>query len=215
MVMDIDRDRYSVWTWKHPVSLHWIINPGLAINELILGQRLPAVMLVDKTSPRPFVERSYVPCPTCGARNPGLIYSKVAMGNFGGLICAACGKQLPMLKNALTWLVMTITWPLWKPFEARIGPKLRARQFARLQEANKSLMQLGEVKSIAKPSGLRMGVNFGLMMAALYIAMSLWNGTPWTAAIGFGLLGGLVAGVLFGVIMKFVVSRKGKALKSD
>lgn len=41
---------FKVWTWKNPVMLHWIINPGLAINELILGQRVPKIILIEKHS---------------------------------------------------------------------------------------------------------------------------------------------------------------------
>lgn len=69
--MDFDRDRYTVWTWKHPLMLHWILNPGLAFIELVLGMRMPATSLIERASPRPFVERQYVPCPACGAHNHG------------------------------------------------------------------------------------------------------------------------------------------------
>jgi hypothetical protein len=46
--MKIDETKYKIWTWKNPLMLHWIINPGLAINELILGQRIPKITLVEK-----------------------------------------------------------------------------------------------------------------------------------------------------------------------
>jgi hypothetical protein len=35
--MNYDKKKYKIWDWKSPVILHWIINPGLVINELILG----------------------------------------------------------------------------------------------------------------------------------------------------------------------------------
>lgn len=35
------------------MMLHWILNPGLAINELILGQRVPKVSLEDKSVDKP------------------------------------------------------------------------------------------------------------------------------------------------------------------
>ena len=39
----------------------------LACNvfELILGQRIPKINLEDRTSDKPRLERSYVPCPHC------------------------------------------------------------------------------------------------------------------------------------------------------
>ena len=205
MPMDFDRDRYTVWTWKHPLMLHWILNPGLAINELVLGQRVPAVTLLDRTSSRPLVERQYVPCPTCGAHNHGLVYAKVAMGNYAGLVCAECGAPIPMMKNALTWLILLVTWPLWKPLERRFGPGLRARQFAKLQ-ANK-----GDIAPLLKRvSGVRMGLFFGSAMVVVYGVMRLLDGDPWGAAIPSALVSGLLAGVLFGVFMKIFLSIKGR-----
>ncbi len=48
--MEFDKEKYKVWKLPHPMLLHWIINPGLAFNELILGQRIPKITLIDKTS---------------------------------------------------------------------------------------------------------------------------------------------------------------------
>ena len=48
--MEFDKEKYKVYTWKNWMMLHWILNPGLAINELILGQRVPKVSLEDKTN---------------------------------------------------------------------------------------------------------------------------------------------------------------------
>jgi hypothetical protein len=39
--MKFNEEKYKVYTWKNWMMLHWIINQGLAINELILGQRTP------------------------------------------------------------------------------------------------------------------------------------------------------------------------------
>ena len=46
--MEFDKEKYKVYTWKNWMMLHWILNPGLAINELILGQRVPKVSLEDE-----------------------------------------------------------------------------------------------------------------------------------------------------------------------
>ncbi len=46
--MKYDKKKYKIWNWKSPVILHWIINPGLVINELILGQTIPKVMLIER-----------------------------------------------------------------------------------------------------------------------------------------------------------------------
>ena len=39
--MDFDTNKYKVWKLPHPMLIHWVLNPGLAFNELILGQRVP------------------------------------------------------------------------------------------------------------------------------------------------------------------------------
>ena len=65
-------DEYKVWTWKSIYGLHWIINPGLTINELFLGQRMPKVMLIQKGSTKTLPEKSFVFCPHCGIIHPSL-----------------------------------------------------------------------------------------------------------------------------------------------
>lgn len=63
--MNYDTDKYKIYTWKSGVMLHWILNPGLAFNELFLGQRVPKVSLIDKTSDKPYMDRGFTPCPHC------------------------------------------------------------------------------------------------------------------------------------------------------
>src|SRR5688500_7376547 len=94
IIMKYDSSAYKVWSWKHPLMLHWIVNPGLAINELILGQRIPKVTLIEKNSRRPLAEKSFVPCPHCHTIHSGLkwtVQNKTAFGNWFGLYCDHCG----------------------------------------------------------------------------------------------------------------------------
>ena len=35
--INYDKKKYKIWNWKNPAILHWIINPGLVINELNLS----------------------------------------------------------------------------------------------------------------------------------------------------------------------------------
>lgn len=48
--MEFNKDKYKVYTWKNWMMLHFILNPGLAINDLIFGQRVPKIRLEDKIS---------------------------------------------------------------------------------------------------------------------------------------------------------------------
>ena len=63
------------------------IEPGLAINELILGQRHQKVMLVDKTSDAPLMERQYVPCPECNALTDARVWEETVPKVIGLDMC--------------------------------------------------------------------------------------------------------------------------------
>lgn len=56
--MQYDKNKFKIWALPHPIVLHWILNPGLAFNELVLGQRLPKVILIDKESKKPLMEEN-------------------------------------------------------------------------------------------------------------------------------------------------------------
>ena len=46
--MEYDKNKYKVINWKHWRMIHWVTNPGFVINELIIGQRMPKVLLAEK-----------------------------------------------------------------------------------------------------------------------------------------------------------------------
>ncbi len=64
-MMTFNKNKYKVHTWKHWAMLLWLINPGVVISELILGQRAPIITLEDKISDKPKFERIKIPCPQC------------------------------------------------------------------------------------------------------------------------------------------------------
>ncbi|MEQ8406374.1 MAG: hypothetical protein RKE49_14855 [Oceanicaulis sp.] len=206
---EVDKARYAVWGPNHPLNLHWRLNPALAVNELILGQRQPAVLWIERDASRPLLQRQYVPCPHCHALNHGMLYKHVAFGAYAGLVCAACGEKIPTLKNALTWLVLIITWPIWKPLEGPVGGRLLARQRAKLAGADTA-----KAENAPPPSALRMGLLFGGLMTPVFFAINFFSGAPlgYVAAIGAG--SGVAAGVLFGVAMKIVLGWRGRGAKT-
>ncbi len=57
-LMEVDRTRYKVYTWKHWMVLHWIINPGLAVCEILFGMRVTGLMLLDRLSDKPAMDFS-------------------------------------------------------------------------------------------------------------------------------------------------------------
>jgi len=96
--------------------IHWILNPWIAINEIILGQRIPKRMLICESCKLPYIERQYIPCPHCNTLNDARIWScrfKYMFGNWLGLVCPACGEHIPCLWNITSLIIIGITSPLW------------------------------------------------------------------------------------------------------
>jgi len=118
--MNFDKKKYQVWTWKNLFILHWIVNPGLAFNELILGQRVPKIILVEKNSRKSLGERSYVPCPHCEILHSGLKWTpqnNTAFKNWFGLYCDNCGKIIPCVRNLTSFILLVLTFPIWYWFK--------------------------------------------------------------------------------------------------
>lgn len=137
---------HSVWKLPNPLLLHWVLNPGLLVNELILGQRTPARLYFCKGCRRAMYRRQYVYCPGCGELHDGMIRAKDhAFGHWLGLICPDCGSRIPSLLNVTSWLVLTVLspvrWLLWWWFgeryqasEQRRAARARAKLEARERE---------------------------------------------------------------------------------
>jgi hypothetical protein len=107
--MEFDSSKYKVQKLPNLLLVHWVINPGLAVNELVLGQRLPRVMLTDKAQ-----DIDYVPCPHCKAMNDADLWSgKNSFGHWFGIICPECHQKIPSLLNLTSLLVLFFTFPIW------------------------------------------------------------------------------------------------------
>ena len=112
--MQYDKSRFKIWALPHPIVLHWVLNPGLMFNELILGQRQPKVSLIDKESDKSLLERCYIPCPHCETLNDNRLWGKRnTFGHWFGLVCPSCHQVIPCLWNIFSLAVLAITFPLW------------------------------------------------------------------------------------------------------
>lgn len=204
--MDYDRERYKALKLPNLWLAHWVLNPGIAFNELFLGQRLPAFSLLERGSQKALKDReSIVPCPSCGAMNDGALYGETALGNYAGLACVECGAKIPALKNVFTWLILMVTWPIWKPFERRYAPALLARQQTALQA-----VKANGLPEETEVSGLRMGLFFGVLMGFFFLAQRLLSGDELQSALIAASVSAVFCGVFFGVAMKiFMAWRSG------
>lgn len=94
--------------------VHWILNPSLAINELVLGQCVAARVYLCESCPGPKQERAYVRCQSCGRYHSGMIWSgRLAFKNWIGHVCPDCGGSIPRLRNVFSALILAATAPLW------------------------------------------------------------------------------------------------------
>ena len=130
---------FEAWWWKIGI-IHFACNPGLCINELLLGQRIPKNLHLCKTCNAPFnKEKQYVKCVHCNT----MINSYILCGKFGlarhfGVFCPSCEKPLPVYINIFTWLFYALTYPIWYfPWS-----KLKHKYF----ESQKKKMQTNKIE---------------------------------------------------------------------
>ena len=205
--MNYDETKYKVWTWKHPLMLHWIINPGLVVNELVLGQRIPKVILIERSSNKSFAESQLVPCPHCETLHSVLKWTpqnKTAFGNWFGLYCDNCGNIIPCLTNLTSYLILWLTLPFWFWFKDSLKEKWLDKQKEKFSKPlNLSYPQ-------RKNQWLRAGLFFGFFMYIFAVVLfPLIMGESLTQR---GLLIGVliwgIAGFLFGFTMKILYRKK-------
>ena len=176
--MQYDKNRFKVWSLPHPLVLHWVLNPVIMFNELILGQRLPKVALVDKESDKP--RTTYIPCPHCETLNDSRLWAN-AFGNWFGFVCPSCHEIIPCLWNIFSLAILAITFPLWY-FPARF---FRRRWLEKEKERLTKVLErpLIEAKSInwllsAFSWSVFMWVMW-VMWVMCWVLLDVWKGREW------------------------------------
>lgn len=212
--MKYDQGKYKIWSWKSPVILHWILNPGLVINELILGQTIPKVMLIEREGNKPFFQRSLVPCPHCGTLHNGLKWSsqnKTAFKNWFGYFCDNCNEIIPVQRNLTSILILTITYPIWGWFRKTLKQNWLAKQPNRFKVL---ILEIPAKKNSTK-SWLKSGLFFGLFMyVTMILIFPLIKGeeiTQRSLLVGFPFW--IIGGLGWGYIMKKWMNKRGKENK--
>lgn len=207
--MNYDEEKYKIWDWKSLVVLHWIINPGLVINDLILGQTIPKVMLIERGGKEALYKRSFVPCPHCGTFHNGLKWSyKRAFKNWFGYYCDNCTKIIPVHRNLTTLIVLAATFPIWGWFRKSLKQNWIAIQPERFKDLNLEMV----AKKTSTKSWIKSGLLFGIIMFFLMsIVFPLIDGEEITwLRIYIGIPLWLISGLGFGYFMKKYLNKKGK-----
>ena len=206
--MQYDKNRFKIWALPHPLILFWVLCPALIFNELIFGQRLPKVMLIDKESDKPLMERTYVPCPHCETLNHQRLWAKWnGFGHWFGFVCPSCHQVIPCLWNIFSLAILAVTLPLWY-FPARFFRRrwldIEKKRLARALER-----PLIEIKFI---HWLLIGVfGCGVLSWVLFEGWQVLDGREWDLMKMIGNLPiWLVSGFVWGLLMHLFMNRKGR-----
>jgi len=209
--MEFDQEKYKIYTWRNGAMLHWVINPGLAINELLLGQRVPKVSLEDRTSDKPRIERSFVPCPHCEAIHDARTWStqnRTGFKNWFGLYCPNCGDVIPCLTNGLSFIILALTYPIWGWFRKSLKARWLTKQVRRFEGV--------DVKNVDNPfdgmGWVQQGLSWGIFMFILMtFIFPLLTREPITMnRILLAIPIWTIAGLGFGYYMKNFMNKKSK-----
>ncbi len=200
-----DENKFKVLTWKNIGTLHWIVNPGLAFNELVLGQRIPKVVLVEKDSKKPLSEKTFIPCPYCNILHSGTKWTtqnKTAFKNWFGYYCDNCEQIIPCVMNLTSYLILGITLPFWYFFKDSWKAKWLATQ--------KSKFSQPMFLTAPKVKWWKAGFNYG---ASMFVVMAIFNYLILGKEVFFdifliGIILYTIAGILFGLILKLTTDSK-------
>lgn len=212
--MNFNKSKYKVYTWKSWMVLHWILNPAFAINELFFGQRVPKISLEDITSDKQKFERSLVPCPHCHTLHDGRTWSTetgTAFKNWFGLYCTNCGGIIPCITNALSFIILLLTFPIWVWFRKSLKEKWLANQPKRFENIDfEQIYNPYDSKNWIK-TGLAYGI---LMFVFVSIVLPFFKGDEITLrSLTIGVIWWIIGGLIFGFVMKVWMSSKIKNIK--
>ncbi len=204
--MKLDMSRYKELKLPSLLLVHYVLNPGLAFNELILGQRVPKLTLIDKQSTDIYANRQYIQCPHCQTLHSSRRWGKGnAFFHYDGLYCPECGVKIPTLLNVFSMILLVILFPVWKPLQLVLGERYRKWELSRLAKT-----EYAEHTPSKGVSGIKLGLFFGGAMSLVFIAQNGLMAGLNKHTVFTGLIAGALAGLFFGASMKFILSRRGR-----
>ncbi len=179
--MQYDKSRFKIQAFPHPLILFYVLCPIFILNELIFGQRLPKVTLIDKESDKPLGERTYIPCPHCETLNDNRLWAKGnAFGHWFGLVCPSCHQVIPCLWNVFSLAILAITFLLWyfpARFFRRRWLEKEKKRLAKVLE--RPLIQAKSIHSMGWIGTFVLGVSMVVMFVISEAVLDVWRGKEW------------------------------------
>ncbi len=103
----------ATWAFPHPLIVHWVLNPGLAVNELLLGQRIPRITYFCRSCGSDTTYVRYYQCPDCERFHEEAIWTgSNGFGHWFGVICPDCGGEIPCVLNVVSWVILARLSPV-------------------------------------------------------------------------------------------------------
>ena len=207
--MQYDKNRFKVLALPHPFILFWVLCPVVIFNELIVGQRLPKLTLIDKKNDKSRTKRTYVPCPHCETLNDSRLWANgIVFGRWFGLVCPSCHEIIPCLWNIFSLAILAITSPLWY-FPARF---FRQRWFEKEKERLAKGLEHPLIQAKPQMNLLYSCFFCGLMGVMWVTIFEVLNGWEWNWMIIIltSLLFGMVSSSVWGFCEYFFMNRKGE-----
>jgi len=203
--MNYDRSLYTVRTWKSPILLVWLLNPFMAITELLQGRRLAKVTLIGKGEGGTLKGLEYVPCPHCGTIHSGLEWSRqnhTQSTNWFGLYCKDCDKIIPCLYCVVSYVLLGLTFPIWYWFKDKWKAQWLEKQ--RIRFAKSLNLELQNF------TWWKVGLKFGAWMYVVMVLLfPLIEGESITIhKLTTGAIFWIIGGLVFGLWMKFIAVRR-------
>jgi hypothetical protein len=201
------KKHYKVCKLPHPLLLHYILNPGIAVSEILLGVCFPKVALLCQSCQLPLYARGYVPCPHCRAMHDARLWThENAFGNWRGYICPCCNKPIPRLWNVFSVIILIVLAPIWYfPYRfLRKKPYLLARKNLRISVISEPTAKTWIIYGVW--FGFFMWLINGLIPATIqFIKTQIF---PISLVFHQALIGSIIGGLCFSGFIYFYCTRK-------
>lgn len=139
---------FSTWAFPHPLIVHWVLNPGLMFNELLLGQRIPRITYFCTHCGGETGYLRYLHCCGCNQFHEEAIWTgDNGFGHWLGMICPDCGEEIPCVLNIASWIVLARLSPLNWLLRLLVGERYRRWEQHR---ASRSRMNLQAFRKSAE-----------------------------------------------------------------